>query len=134
MFGLWQARQAVRREDRGIVVEGNFDVVALHARGVTNVVAPLGTAFTAAQAKLLKRFTPNVVVLFDGDAAGRKATRAARQPCKEGGLAAKVAVLPQGTDPDDLVRTKGKDALERIVKSARGMLDHLVEDALDPEA
>jgi DNA primase len=134
LFGLHQARQAVRQKGEAVLVEGNFDVVALHARGVGNVVAPLGTAFTAAQAKLLKRFAPGVIVLFDGDAAGRKATRAARLPCREGGLDAKVASLPRGVDPDDFVRQQGSPALERLLKGAKGMREHLIEDALDGEA
>jgi DNA primase len=134
LFGLLQARQSIRQQGEGVLVEGNFDVVALHARGVTNVVAPLGTAFTTMQAKLLKRFAPNVIVLFDGDAAGRKATRAARVPCREGGLDAKVATLPKGIDPDELVRKQGVPALERVLKNARGMREHLLEDALDGEA
>ena len=134
LFGLHQARQAIRQSGEAILVEGNFDVVALHARGVGNVVAPLGTAFTPAQAKLLKRFAPTVIVLFDGDAAGRKATRASRQPCREGGLDAKVASLPRGLDPDDFVRKNGTEALERLLKGARGMREHLIEDALDGEA
>jgi DNA primase len=133
LFGLYQARHAVRQEGRAILVEGNFDVVSLHARGFTNVVAPLGTAFTTAQAKLLKRFAPAVVVLFDGDAAGRKATRATRAPCREGGLDVKVASLPAGSDPDDLVRAKGPEALARVLASARGMLEHLILDALNNE-
>jgi DNA primase len=134
LFGLLQARQAIRQQGEAVLVEGNFDVVSLHARGVTNVVAPLGTAFTQAQAKLLKRFAPSVIVLFDGDAAGRKATRASRGACREGGLDAKVATLPRGVDPDDLVHKQGVAALERILKSARGMLEFLIEDALDSEA
>jgi DNA primase len=134
LFGLHQARQAIRQGGEAVLVEGNFDVVALHARGVGNVVAPLGTAFTAAQAKLLKRFAPAVIVLFDGDAAGRKATRGSRQACREGGLDAKVASLPKGLDPDDFVRKNGTDALERLLKSARGMREYLIEDALDGEA
>ena len=134
LFGLHQARQAIRQGGEAILVEGNFDVVALHARGVGNVVAPLGTAFTAAQAKLLKRFAPSVIVLFDGDAAGRKAARAARLPCREGGLDAKVARLPRGIDPDDFVRGSGAEALERVLKGARGMREHLIEDALDGDA
>ncbi len=134
LFGLHQARQAIRQSGEAILVEGNFDVVALHARGVGNVVAPLGTAFTPAQARLLKRFAPSVIVLFDGDAAGRKATRAARLPCREGGLDAKVARLPRGIDPDDFVRASGMDALERLLKGARGMLEHLIGDALDSDA
>lgn len=134
LFGLHQARQAIRQGGEALLVEGNFDVVALHARGVGHVVAPLGTAFTVPQAKLLKRFAPSVTVLFDGDTAGRKATRAARIPCREGGLTAKVASLPRGVDPDDLVRTQGVDGLERILKSARGMLEYLIEDALEGDA
>jgi DNA primase len=134
LFGLHQARQAIRQGGEAVLVEGNFDVVALHARGVGNVVAPLGTAFTPMQAKLLKRFAPSVIVLFDGDAAGRKATRAARLPCREGGIDAKVASLPRGVDPDDFVRQHGREVLERLLKGARGMRDYLIEDALDGDA
>ncbi len=131
LFGLHQARQAIRQQGEAILVEGNFDVVALHARGVGTAVAPLGTAFTPAQAKLLKRFAPQVVVLFDGDAAGRKATRAARTPAREAGLVAKVASLPQGVDPDDFARKHGAEGIARLVKGARGMLEYLIDDALD---
>jgi DNA primase len=131
LFGLYQARHAIRQGAEAILVEGNFDVVALHARGVQNVVAPLGTAFTAAQAKLLKRFAPAVVVMFDGDAAGRKATRAARAACRDGELSARVARLPVGVDPDDLARKEGPEAIARTVKNARGMLEYLIDDALD---
>jgi DNA primase len=134
LFGLHQARQVIRQGGEAVLVEGNFDVVALHARGLQNVVAPLGTAFTPAQAKLLKRFAPGVIVLFDGDAAGRKATRAARLACREGGLEPKVASLPKGVDPDDFVRKNGREALERLLKGARGMREYLIEDALDGDA
>jgi DNA primase len=134
LFGLHQARNAIRQAGEAILVEGNFDVVALHARGVGNVVAPLGTAFTAKQAQLLKKYAPRVIVLFDGDNAGRKATRASRGPCREGGLDAKVASLPKGIDPDDFVRKHGADALERLLKNARGMREYLIEDALDGDA
>lgn len=130
LFGLHQAKQGMRQRQEAILVEGNFDVVTLHARGIDNAVAPLGTAFTPDQAKLLKRFAPTVVVLFDGDAAGRKATRAARTPCREGGLEAKVAVLPNGKDPDDFVRSEGAPALLAVVKDAKGMLEHLIHAAL----
>jgi len=134
LFGLHQARHAIRQSGDAILVEGNFDVVALHARGIANVVAPLGTAFTPIQAKLLKRFAPRVTVLFDGDAAGRKATIAAQKPCREGGIDTRVASLPRGKDPDDFVRTFGREALETLVKSARGMREFLIQDALDGEA
>ncbi|MFO0555418.1 MAG: DNA primase [Polyangiaceae bacterium] len=133
LFGLFQAKRGIRDRGEALLVEGNFDVVSLHARGVDHAVAPLGTAFTPEQAKLLKRFAPSVVVLFDGDAAGKKATRAARIPCKEGGLDAKVATLPDGVDPDDFVRKNGAKALVERLKTARGMLEFLSQDALDGE-
>jgi DNA primase len=131
LFGLFQARHEIRVKDSAVVVEGNFDVVSLHARGLQNVVAPLGTAFTVDQAKLLKRFASGVTLLFDGDAAGRKATRLSREPLKQAGLTARVASLPQGVDPDDVARTKGVVELESILKRARGMLEHLIDTALD---
>jgi DNA primase len=133
LFGLWQARHAVRQLEHAILVEGNFDVVSLHARGVQNVVAPLGTAFTADQAKLLRRYAVDVTLLFDGDAAGRKAARAAEQPCDDAGLDAKVAVLPEKMDPDELVRTKGPEALKHVLGQARGLFEYLIDGDLDEE-
>ncbi len=133
LFGIHQAKQAIRTRGEGVLVEGNFDVVSLHARGIDHVVAPLGTAFTPEQAKLLKRFAQTAILLFDGDAAGRKATRAARVPCREGGLDAKVATLPRGIDPDDFVRTRGAPALLAVLKDARGLLEYLIQEALDGE-
>lgn len=131
LFGLWQARHAVRTKEQAILVEGNFDVVSLHAHGVDNVVAPLGTAFTLDQAKLLRRYAVDVTLLFDGDAAGRKAAVAAEEPCEVAGLDAKVAVLPSGTDPDDLVRTKGEAAVRHIVSQSQGLAEYLIEVQLD---
>jgi DNA primase len=131
LFGLYQARHAIRQAESATVVEGNFDVVSLHARGVQNVVAPLGTAFTVDQAKLLKRFTSNVVFLFDGDAAGEKAVRLASEPRITAGLAAKVASLPAGTDPDDLVRTRGPEALAYVLQCAEAMTAAFIRALLD---
>lgn len=131
LFGVFQGRHAIRQATTAIVVEGNFDVVALHARGFGNTVAPLGTAFTPEQAKLLKRFANHVTLLFDGDAAGQKATSASRDPLRSAGLTAKVAVLPAGQDPDSLVRERGVEALKSLLASARGLRETLVERALD---
>ena len=130
VFGLYQARRDARELGEAIIVEGNFDVVALHGRGLCNVVAPLGTAFTASQAKLIKRYAPTMVVLFDGDSAGRKATAAARGPAKEAGLSLKVAALPDGSDPDDYAREKGIDAVRALVDNAGGMLEYLIKSTL----
>jgi DNA primase len=131
LFGLWQARHAIRQQEHAVLVEGNFDVVSLHARGVENVVAPLGTAFTADQAKLLRRYATDLTLLFDGDAAGRKAALAAEQPCDEVGLDAKVSILPEKTDPDDLVRKKGVEALRHVLEQSRGLFEYLIDILLD---
>ncbi len=131
LFGLFQARHSIRHDDNCVLVEGNFDVVSLHARGLTNVVAPLGTAFTDEQAKLLRRYTNRVVVCFDGDSAGRKATRAARTPCRVAGLTARVALMPQGSDPDALARDKGIDAVKDAVAQAHEIVRYMMDDALD---
>ncbi len=132
LFGLWQARNAIRKEERAVLVEGNFDVVSLHARGVSHVVAPLGTAFTEEQADLLrKHYAGAVTLLFDGDAAGRKAARTAEKACEVAGLDAKVATLPDGVDPDELVRVKGVEALRHVLAQARGLLEYLIDVELD---
>ncbi len=131
VFGLWQARHAIRLQEHAFVVEGNFDVVSLHARGFENVVAPLGTAFTVDQAKLLRRYAVRTTLLFDGDAAGRKAARAAEEPCDQAGLDVKVAVLPDRTDPDEFVRSRGEPALRHVVAQARGLFEYLIDAELD---
>ena len=131
VFGLYQARNTIRETDRCILVEGNFDVVSLHARGVGEAVAPLGTAFTPEQAKDIKRFTANVTLLFDGDKAGRRASMKAREASRKEALNTRVASLPDGVDPDDLVRSKGPDAIRASVRNARSMLEYLIETALD---
>jgi DNA primase len=131
LFGIHQARHTIRQAETAVLVEGNFDVVSLHARGLVNVVAPLGTAFTTEQAKLLKRFAPGVVFLFDGDAAGKKAVRVSREAIRTAGMNARVATLPDGVDPDELSRTRGAQAVLDLVAQARGMAEALIEMELD---
>lgn len=134
VFGLYQARHAIREASEAVVVEGNFDVLSLHARGFKRVVAPLGTAFTGGQAKLIKRYAANLVVLFDGDSAGRKAAVGVRGPAREAGLHVRVAQLPDGIDPDDYSRQKGIEAIDKVVSGARGMLEYLIEETLGHDA
>ncbi len=130
LFGIFQAKGDIRNKEQCVVVEGNFDVVSLHARGIKNVVAPLGTAFTPEQAKQIKRFAPHVVMLFDGDKAGQRATRAAQQPAKDVGLMIRVASLPEGLDPDDLIRSRGPEGVKRVISASRSMLEYLIDTAL----
>jgi DNA primase len=133
VFGLYQSRQALRGGSPCLVVEGNFDVVSLHARGLRNVVAPLGTAFTVEQARQIRRFTTDVVLMFDGDSAGKRATNASREPCQQAELTAKVVTLPTGKDPDDFVRERGAEAVEQLLKHSRGILEYLIDLALSEE-
>ena len=129
LFGLHEARVELRRRDAAVVCEGNFDVISVSQAGFANVVAPLGTAFTPAQAKLLRRYVSSVILLFDADAAGRKAVRAAQPLLAEAGLSARVAVLPPGEDPDSFLRAKGAEALQRVLDGAPSVIEHLIEVA-----
>jgi DNA primase len=130
VFGLYQARQALRTADRAVIVEGNFDVLSLHARGLKTVVAPLGTAFTVEQARAIRRLTPNVTLLFDPDEAGRRAVRAARDVCRDAGLVASVATLPGGMDPDDFVRKQGADKVQIVIDAAQPIISHLMRESI----
>jgi DNA primase len=130
LFGLYQARQAVRERGSAVIVEGNFDVMSLHAAGITNAVAPLGTAFTEQQARLLKRFAPSVTIVFDGDTAGKKATWTARGPCRAAGISAHAVALPKGADPDAHVRAHGAKVLTEMIEHAPSLTQHLLDALL----
>lgn len=135
LFGLHVAHKNIRTEGAAVLVEGNFDVVSLHAKGLGHVCAPLGTALTEHQARLIKRYSDKVVLLFDADDAGRNAARKALGTL----LAADVpqvllAELPDGQDPDDFVHREGADALRRLIDTARPMLDVEMDAAIRPAA
>ena len=129
LYGLHQGRVEIRREDASVLCEGNFDLVALHQAGFQNAVAPMGTAFTEAHAKLLKRFAPKVMLLFDGDKAGRKAVREAYTVVSKAGLEAHVVSLPQGADPDSFLREQGAESLRTRIVSAPTIIEYLIDDA-----
>jgi len=128
LFGLHEGRVQTRRTGWVLVCEGNFDLVALHQGGFANSVAPMGTALTEDQVKLLKRYAERVVLLFDGDAAGRKAVRASFDVLAKVGVAAKVALLPPGEDPDSFLQKEGAEALQKRVDAAPGIVEFLIDD------
>ncbi len=123
VYGLSQARDGIRSHDRVVVVEGYLDVLALAQFGVTHVVATLGTALTADHLRLLARYTRNVTALFDGDAAGRNAAARGFEVFQQAGLWGHAAFLPEGSDPDTFVRTRGKAALEGVLDDAAPIVD-----------
>lgn len=105
LFGLFFAKQEIIKKDKCYLVEGYTDVLSLHQTGIENVVASSGTALTAAQVRLIKRFTKNITVLYDGDEAGIKASLRGIDLILEEGLNVKVLLLPEGEDPDSFARS-----------------------------
>ncbi|XOF32410.1 MAG: DNA primase [Candidatus Electrothrix sp. YB6] len=132
LFGLYQHRQAIRSARRAVVVEGNFDLLLLAVHGIDNVVAPLGTALTREHIRSLRSYCDEVVLLFDGDSAGLRATRRSIPFFLSEQLAAKVALLPEGHDPDSLVREQGAAGIRELLDAA-GPLEEFVFSALVQE-
>lgn len=118
LYALHLARGAAREQDRLIVVEGYMDVIAMHRAGFTGTVAPLGTALTQHQAALIGRHTKEVIIAFDADAAGQAATLRGLETLSAEGLKVRVAQLPAGKDPDEALKTAGRDALAKAIDQA----------------
>lgn len=134
LYGLHAALDAIRRSGTAIVVEGNFDVLALHQAGIEEAVAPMGTALTVEQVTELGRLaSKTVTVVFDGDAAGKRAGQKAIPLFVDADVDGRVARLPAGIDPDDFVRgtADGAAAFRRLVEGARPMLDQFIQDAAE---
>jgi len=128
LYGLDLARKNLR-EKPALLVEGYLDVVSLRSAGFGTAVAPLGTALTEEQAKLLGRFTRDhgVIVFFDGDSAGQTASLKALVPLINAGLPVRVASPPEGKDPDDLIRESGADTVAELIEQAQSGDDFLIE-------
>ena len=122
LFGLHEAREAVLREKRVIVVEGQLDFITLFQAGFEAAVASQGTAFTPEQARLLRRYAETVVFAYDSDSAGQRATVRSFEALLDMELDVKVALMPAGFDPDRLVRDRGLDAFRAQVESAVDLL------------
>lgn len=129
LYALDKARAAIRRSGRAILVEGYLDAIALHAAGFEETVAVLGTALTPEQAHRLSRFAREVVVNFDGDAAGLRAARKSLEALLAEGLDVRVVALPDGEDPDDHVRRRGAESYRALVDAAPGCFEFLLEVA-----
>ena len=117
LYGLFQAKQDIRKEDNVYLVEGYTDVISMHQTGIRNVVSSSGTALTEEQIKLLKRYTENVTVIFDGDAAGIKASIRGIDMLLEGGLNVRAVALPEGEDPDSYAKQLGTSAFSHYIES-----------------
>ena len=122
LYGLNFAGPAIRKAGRAVLLEGYMDVIGCHQAGVEYTVAPLGTSFTSDHARLLKRYTQNVIVLFDPDEAGLKAALRGALILTEEGLFVKVASLPGGLDPDEYIIQYGKENFEAILDGAQDLI------------
>ncbi|MEO5720211.1 MAG: DNA primase [Chthoniobacterales bacterium] len=127
LFGLHKTKRALIEAGSAIVCEGQLDLITLFEAGITNVVAPQGTAFTEQQARILKRFVEQVVLCFDADAAGQKAAERSLESLLQNDLVVRMAEMPAGGDPDSLVRSEGKDAFEQRISEARDFFDYWIE-------
>lgn len=115
LYGIFYAKNAIRKTDECFLVEGYTDVISLHQAGIENVVSSSGTSLTREQVRLIKRYTENITVLYDGDAAGIKAALRGIDIILENGLNVKVVLLPENQDPDSFVREKGLSGFEEFV-------------------
>jgi DNA primase len=128
LYNLHAARQAIRKEEQVIIVEGYFDVIRLVLAGCENVVAPLGTALTGEQAALLKRYAPTAILLLDSDGAGLKATFRAGDELLRHQVRVRVATMPNGEDPDTLVRATGMAGLLEVLRDSADLLERKIQE------
>ncbi len=134
LFGMNFAKNYC--SDSIILVEGNMDVISVHQAGLQNAVAALGTAFTSEQAKLMSRYTKEVILTMDADAAGQKAVKKAAEILKNTGLEIKVAVVPDGKDPDEYIKKNGAEKFKKVIENAVPLIEYDLLAAasdIDPE-
>ena len=122
LYGLHLARNSIRNQDMAIIVEGYMDVISCHQHGITNAVAPLGTAFTPEQGRLLMRSTYQIGISFDGDAAGIKATMRCLDILSDLGATARVIQIPDQADPDEFLKKYGKEAFLQLIEDSQELV------------
>ena len=132
LYGIHLAKRALRREGCGVVVEGYLDAIALHANGLENTVASLGTAFTPEQATALRRYCGEVVLMYDGDEAGKVAAVRGTAAAASAGLKVRVVSLPAGEDPDSFIQKHGCEAVRKLVSEASHYIDFILSN-VDPK-
>ena len=129
LYGLNFALKSNMQEIYFIIVEGYMDLIALHQSGITNVVASLGTALTINQARLLKRYAYKVVISYDADMAGQMATMRGLEILRNAGFDVRVLSIPKGKDPDEFIKSNGKEAFLKLVNTAEPLIDYRLRKA-----
>ena len=134
LYNLYQARQDIQRSGSALLVEGYLDALILHQAGIKNVVASLGTSLSASHASLLKRFSEEVVIVYDGDAAGLQATLRGLHLLLKEELRVRIALLPPDQDPDSYVRSEGVDKFNAEIHKAINLIEFQIQRALRQDA
>ena len=129
LYGLNFAIKSNMKERYFIMVEGYMDLISLHQHGITNVVASLGTELTVNQARLLKRYADKVIISYDADVAGQTATMRGLEILKDAGFDVRVLSIPQGKDPDEYVRSNGREAFMKLINEAEGLVEYRIKKA-----
>jgi DNA primase len=127
LFGLYQSRETIKQQDQAIFVEGYTDLISLFQSGIKNVVATSGTALTASQAKLVRRFTENVMLLYDADTSGSLAAMRGADIFLDEGLEVKIVTLPEGHDPDSYVRERGVEYFRKTLSYAKSIIQFKID-------
>ncbi len=131
LYGIDLARDAIKKEGRALFMEGYLDVITAHIHGFSNAVAPLGTALTPEHGKLIKRFTENVVIVFDSDPAGIKASKKAAGILLESSLDVKILDIPGNEDPDSFLRIKGREAFSALLEKPFSIIEFYMKQKGD---
>ena len=129
LYGLDKTKRDLIEKNAAIVCEGQIDLISAFEAGIRNVIAPQGTAFTGDQARLLKRYVETVLLCFDSDAAGKKAAARSLPALLSQGLLVKIVTLPQGEDPDSLIRNSGAEAFLEVINNATDFFEHSLNEA-----
>ncbi len=130
LFGFNKAKEAIRKENRALLVEGYFDQISAFQNGIENTVALCGTALTLNQVSLLRKYTVNIVLVFDSDSAGQSAAQRGFELLLNEEMNVSVVVLPQGYDPDSYIRAKGRDAFLDLVNKSQPFLENLIDKTI----
>lgn len=128
LFGINRAWEEIKREGFAVLVEGYMDVIGMHRMGIKNVVATSGTALTEQHLRILKKLTEKIILMFDGDEGGRNATFRAIETFLKTDLIPCGVLLPEGYDPDDFIKEKGKEAVQSLLSSPKDLIETLIEE------
>lgn len=130
LFNLDKAKQSISRKQVALLVEGYMDVLMLHQHGIENVIASSGTSLSENHASLLKRYTPEVVIVFDGDASGLQAAQRGLERLIAEEIRVRIALMPSGDDPDSFVKANGADAFNELVEKAINLIEFQIQSAI----